>query len=56
MYDVCNTIVLLLWVNYAQIYKVQCRKTTTALMDRDDAEIFTVLLLIYKLSNHCLQA
>ena len=56
MYDVYITIFLLLCVNYAPVYKVQCKKSTTALMDRDDAEMFTVLLFIYELSNHCLQA
>ena len=55
MYDVCITILLLLCVNYVPVYKVQCKKSA-ALMDRDDAEMFTVLLLIYELNNHHLQA
>ena len=38
------------------VYKVQCKKSTAALMDRDDAEMFTVLLLIYELNNLYLQA
>ena len=56
MYDIYITILLLLCVNYIPVYKVQCKKSTTALMDRDDAEMFTVLLLIYELNNHHLQA
>ena len=56
MYDVYITIPLLLCVNYVSIYKVVCKKSTTALMDRDDAGMFTVLFLIYELKNHCLQA
>ena len=48
---------LLLCVNYNPVYKEQCKKSTTALMDRDDAEkMFTVLLLTYELNNHYLQA
>ena len=50
------TIPLLLCVNYVSVYKVVCKKSTAALMDRDDAEMFTVLFLIYELKNHCLQA
>ena len=49
-------VLLLVCANYVPVYKVQCKKSTTALMDGDDAEMFTVLLLIYELSNHCLQA
>ena len=56
MYDVYIIILLLLCVNYIPVYRVQCKKSTTALMDRDNAEMFTVLLLIYELNNHCLQA
>ena len=40
----------MLCVNYAPIYKVQREKSTTALMERDNAEkMFTVLLLVYRL-------
>ena len=40
----------------SQYNKVQFKKSTAALMDRDDAEMFTVLLLIYELNNLYLQA
>ena len=36
---------LRLCVNFVPVYKVQCKKSTTALMDGDNAEMFTVLLL-----------
>ena len=52
MYDVYITIFMAVC---KLIIKVQCKKSTTALMDRDDAEMLTVLLLIYELNNHYLQ-
>ena len=54
LYDICITIQLL--VNYVSVYKVQCMKSTNALMDRDDAEMFTVAVPTYELNNHYLQA
>ena len=42
----------MLSVNYTPIQKVQHKKSTTALMDRDNAEMFTVLFFIYELNNH----
>ena len=44
MYDVYITIQLL--VNYVPVYKVQCKKSTTALMDGDDAEKMSTVLLL----------
>ena len=47
---------LLVCVNYVPVYKVQCKKSTTALMGGDDAEMLTALLLTYELNNHYLYA
>ena len=54
MYDVCMMSVINSCVNQY----IRCSvESTTAFMDRDKAEkTFTLLLLIYKLNNHYLQA
>ena len=52
MYDICNKIFHAECKLYPNTEGAAYKKSTTALMDRDNAEMFTVLFFIYKLNNH----